>query len=203
MKKVKYFFDTEFIESASGIELVSIGIVSEDGRTFYAETAQFDERNADGWVKENVLSKLRWWGKDGFHRMEYLTTFVAQVPYVRVDETEIYGTIDVIKEEILIFIGETKPEFWAYYADYDWVLFCRIFGRMIELPRHFPMYCMDLKQVMVHMNLDKEWKRANCPDPEGEHNALVDARWNLQLYNTIFDPTTRINAIWDRAGKTK
>lgn len=40
------------------------------------------------------------------------------------------------------------PEFYAYYADYDWVVFCWLFGRMIDLPKGFPMYCKDLKQEL-------------------------------------------------------
>ena len=61
---MKYFLDTEFIESAVGIELISIGIISEKGDTYYAESTSFDQRNADKWVEDNVLSKLRWWGNE-------------------------------------------------------------------------------------------------------------------------------------------
>lgn len=32
---MKYFLDTEFIETVGHIELISIGIVSEDGRELY------------------------------------------------------------------------------------------------------------------------------------------------------------------------
>lgn len=39
-------------------------------------------------------------------------------------------------------------EFYAYYADYDWTVFCWLFGRMIDLPPDFPMYCIDLKQIL-------------------------------------------------------
>ncbi len=41
----------------------------------------------------------------------------------------------------------TNVEFYGYYCDYDWVLFCSLFGKMIELPKGFPMYCRDLKQM--------------------------------------------------------
>jgi hypothetical protein len=47
------------------------------------------------------------------------------------------------------------------------------------------MYCRDLKQTMDELGLDKEWKRINCPDPKGEHNALVDAKWNFELYKLL------------------
>ena len=38
---------------------------------------------------------------------------------------------------------------------------------------------------MEFKKLTKEWKQEHCPDPEGEHNALIDARWNLKLYKKI------------------
>lgn len=41
-----------------------------------------------------------------------------------------------------------QPEFYGYFSDYDWVLFCSLFGRMIDLPKGFPYYCIDLKQTM-------------------------------------------------------
>ena len=55
---MRYFYDTEFIEDGSTIELVSIGIVAEDGREFYAVSTEFNASNANEWVRENVLSKL-------------------------------------------------------------------------------------------------------------------------------------------------
>jgi len=38
--------------------------------------------------------------------------------------------------------------FYAYYADYDWVVFAQLFGKMKDLPKGFPMYCKDLKQSL-------------------------------------------------------
>src|SRR4051812_11038169 len=34
--RMKYFYDTEFLEDGQTIELISIGIVAEDGREYYA-----------------------------------------------------------------------------------------------------------------------------------------------------------------------
>ena len=150
---MKYFLDTEFIEFPNQIHLISIGIKCEDGRKYYAISSEFDSSLADDWVKTNVISKLE------------------DIPRKNIKE---------IKKEIINFVGNDKnPEFWAYYADYDWVVFCWIFGRMIDLPEHFPMYCRDLKQLMDFIGKDK------IPNPNNEHNALADAEWNEQLYNHL------------------
>jgi hypothetical protein len=150
---MRYWFDTEFIEDGRTIELVSIGIVAEDGREFYAECAEatlhFDR--ADPWVKENVLAHL----------------------------TGVRSVRAVIADDIVAFCGE-KPEFWAYYADYDWVALCQLYGRMIDLPVGWPKYCRDIKQFCDSLGNPALPKQAGT-----EHHALADARWNRQAYEYL------------------
>lgn len=52
------------------------------------------------------------------------------------------GRMDCIKS------NWSLPELYGYYADYDWVLFCSLFGTMMDLPKGFPMHCRDLKQML-------------------------------------------------------
>ena len=47
---VQYFYDTEFIENGRTIDLVSIGVVAEDGREFYAVSKEFDANAAGPWA---------------------------------------------------------------------------------------------------------------------------------------------------------
>jgi hypothetical protein len=49
------------------------------------------------------------------------------------------------------------PEFYGYYCDYDWVVFCWIFGKMNNLPKGFPMYCRDLKQTLDEVTDKNDW----------------------------------------------
>ena len=150
MTAKKYFIDTEFIERGPHhpIDLLSIGIVCEDGRQYYAVSNERDENDASQWVKDNVIPLL---GQN------------------------IRKSLSQIADDLSEFFSPEKhgkPEFWAYYADYDWVVFCQIFGRMIDLPKDFPMFCRDVKQFAV----DKG--NPTLPEQTGwEHNALMDARW--------------------------
>ena len=73
-----------------------------------------------------------------------------------------------------------KPEFWGYFADYDWVAFCQLFGSMMDLPKGFPRHCRDIKQ----------WADAlggiQLPKPEVEiHHALHDAEWDAEAYEFL------------------
>lgn len=162
---MKYFFDTEFIEDGKTIDLISIGIVAEDGREFYAEMWAIPWNKASDWVHRNVKPHLT--GKIEYDRYQMKKAVELFV------NPEVYG----------------EPEFYAYYADYDWVVFCQIFGTMMDLPEGFPMFCMDLKQMMEERSLGSGWKAKNAPDPENEHNALADALWNKRLYDAMQGPT--------------
>ena len=183
---MKYFIDTEFKEQPNTIDLISIGIVCEDGSELYAINKDVNLKSVwkDEWLKDNVLLQIY---KDKIHgdmRNRFRFTYRTMKMIFR----ESGRTISEIRYDILGFMNYmmNQPiEFYGYYADYDWVVFCWIFGRMIDLPDGMPMYCRDLKQMMDDKGLDKEWKRKNCPNTEGEHNALVDAKWNLRLFNQM------------------
>lgn len=152
---MRYFIDTEFIEDGKTIDLISIGIVSEDLRRLYLESSEVNWRKASKWVRDNVKP--------------YLSG-------VTVDRR-------TIAEEIIKFCDPNKygpPEFWGYYADYDWVVLCQLFGKMIDLPKGWPMYCRDLKQLADDMGNPKLPKQSTI-----EHHALHDAAWILESWNFL------------------
>ena len=53
MTKTKIFFDTEFTGLHQNTTLISIGLVSECGKTFYAEFNDYDFNQVDDWLKED------------------------------------------------------------------------------------------------------------------------------------------------------
>ena len=55
---MRFFYDCEFIEDGVTIDLVSIGVVDEEGREFYAVSTEFDPERAGPWVRQNVLNQL-------------------------------------------------------------------------------------------------------------------------------------------------
>ena len=55
---MKYWIDTEFIERPFSIDLISIGMVAEDGREFYAESSEVDWSKASSWTLQTVRPQL-------------------------------------------------------------------------------------------------------------------------------------------------
>ena len=161
---MKYFLDTEFIEDGKTIELLSIGIRAETGDIFYAENSEADWNKAGDWVKTNVLPHMAGSSATG--------TWLTRAE---------------IADALVMWVNTTNSryknnpiQFWGYYADYDWVVLCQLFGTMMDLPKGFPMYCMDLKQLCMMLgNPDLP------PQTSGEHNALHDAVWNMDTYEHL------------------
>ena len=171
---MKYFIDTEFAEKPNTIDLISIGIKCEDGRMFYAENMDFNKNLANYWVEANVLPKLRW------HNLKFWNGF-TKVDFDNPKDIRIYGSLIDIRCEILDFIGKDIPEFWGYYSAYDWVVFCWLFGAMVDLPKGWPMYYRDLKQF-ADMQIPI---KPPFPEPENKHDALTDAIWNEEYYQYL------------------
>ena len=148
---MRYWFDTEFMEDGEHVRMLSIGIVCEDGREMYVCRSDADHRLANEWVTANVL------------------------PHLDPAEDAIWTDRKALASRLRMWVGQGngKPEFWAYYGDYDWVIFCQLFGRMIDLPKHFPRFCLDIKQRCTDLGNPKLPKQT-----EGAHNALADARHN-------------------------
>jgi hypothetical protein len=150
---MRFWFDTEFHEDGRVINLISIGVVADDGREYYAETDFAAEKCSTDWLKKNVRPHLRGGDAERSRRK--------------------------IASELIDFMGK-QPEIWAYYADYDWVALCQLFGTMMDLPKGWPMFCRDVKQLAVDLG-DPELPEQTS----AEHDALADARWTREAFHFL------------------
>jgi hypothetical protein len=172
----KYFYDTEFKEDGKTIDLISIGIVCEDGREYYAVSSEFDTKAVakDNWLMDNVMSSIGY-----MDEIQYMNVTGMPVKDLTVIDASLRSRRE-IRNDILDFTYGTWPEFWAWYGAYDHVALCQLFGRMVDLPGKFPMFTADLKQIH---------KAAGSPvmpkQTEGNHNALDDARFNVVRYDFL------------------
>jgi hypothetical protein len=148
------FVDTEFYEDGSAIDLISIGAVRSDGEEFYAVNSDAKLHLVSPWVRKHVV--------------EQLPAYSSGLWYPR----------NAIADAFTRFVANS--EIWAYYADYDWVAICQMYGTMMGLPKSFPKYCLDLKQLSVMLGNPQHPKQT-----EGVHNALEDARWNKELFDFL------------------
>ena len=243
---MKYFLDTEFLEGTQKklfgetkptIDLISIGIVCEDGREYYAISKDFNLKEAwnrydiksmsgKGGIGENTHDKIYWIRENilkpvfielrarevGEYNIAKRINVVLDFPTYHFTYKSIkrlinkYGKSNQqIAEEVYEFCSNDyhkgnnltfnqrkeyslydkfKPEFYGYYSDYDWVVFCWLFGKMIDLPKGFPMFAFDIQQQIEEYKIDKEQLLKEVPQISC-HNALQDAIWNKDAYNWI------------------
>lgn len=206
---MKYFIDFEFIEGFHKplygkrrhfIDMISVGIYAEDDRSLHLISNEYRYKDANQWVKDNVLIPLYIQTVHGDSRNQcqadnFQHIFGHSNNFIRQEIADFFGC----QREDGVWYAPEGIEVYGYYADYDWVLLCSLFGRMIDLPKGFPMYCIDLKQ-MLDSKADKDgyYRYDNStvslgalknydayPCQQNEHNALSDAKWNRDLYNFL------------------
>jgi 3' exoribonuclease, RNase T-like len=158
---LKFFLDTEFWDDGSRVWPISIGIVREDGREYYAECNEGTgmARQAE-WIHDHVTPHL-------------LPPTAAKLS-------------GHIADEVRRFVGDTPAEFWAYWAAYDWVVFCQLMGGLLKLPKNISPWVRDLAWLDPSLHRIRALKVHN-PKP---HHALYDARELCEQYMRLSDNQT-------------
>lgn len=172
---MRIYYDCEFLEDSRTIDLISIGMVAEDGRELYAVAEEIQSEPLyerichEPWLMQHVVPHLplrpnskveqpHAQHKGWFHLDQHDNRIMPR---------------RMIRNAVREFIRATPDvEPWAWYGAYDHVALAQLFGRMVHLPEGVPMYTRDLRQ---------EYDRLGAPEglpeqAEGEHNALADAR---------------------------
>ena len=169
----RIFYDSEFVErgSAFPITLVSVGLVREDGREYYAVNADLDTDliRYHEWeeMRTAVWAQLPHFGDPGDYELNLMDPAVKWP--------------DQIADEIRAFVlGVDDPELWASHSAYDHVVLCQLFGTMSKLPPGFPMFTRDVKDMAVRLG-DPEWPEQKEP----EHQALHDARHTRDVWKFL------------------
>jgi hypothetical protein len=155
---VRFFYDCEFIEDGRTVELVSIGVVDETGREFYAVSTEFDPGRAIDWVRRNVLDKLPGPADPAWRSRAR------------------------IRADLLEFLTESGDaiELWAWMSAYDHVVLCQLWGDMRALPRAIPRFTHELRQ-----RWEDAGSPVLPGPPDDQHDALADARHNLARWRAL------------------
>lgn len=182
---MKVFFDTEFTGLHKKTTLISIGLVSEDGRKFYAELIDYDESQCDSWITENVIAHLY---KSNWKKCEsnYIPNY------------HLAGKYEIAKVLGNWFSQFDTVELVSDVCHYDMVLLIDLFGGAFQLPKNVCAACYDINQDIA--------QKYNCTMKEAfdmsredimyshykertvtgdKHNALYDAEVIRELYQIL------------------
>ena len=129
---MKIYFDSEFTGLHKNTTLISIGLIDEIGRSFYAEFSDYDKYQCDDWIKENVLANL-------IYKDHKWTDKIA--------DTQVHGTKEEIAKALREWLSYYKKPINELVSDvchYDMVLFISIFGTAFDLPKNISPVCHDI-----------------------------------------------------------
>lgn len=177
MSKTKIFFDTEFTGLHKDTTLISIGLVSECGKEFYAELDDYDVSQVDGWIQENVIDNLT---LDGMYY------FQCSLYDYRVQGDK--KTVGFCLSEWLSQFNSV--EMWSDCLSYDWVLFCDLFGHAFNIPDNVYYIPFDICTLFKDRGIDPDINREQFSDMNkgmSKHNALWDAMVIKACYDKLID----------------
>ncbi|MGW4107027.1 3'-5' exoribonuclease domain-containing protein [Streptomyces sp. NPDC004976] len=172
---MRIYYDTEFLDDGRTIDLISIGMVAEDGRELYAVSSQFDQGavRRSGWLMANVWPSLPILknppGMRGMDRID-------------VTDPDVHPRAQIARMVEQFILDTPDPQLWAYYSAYDHVALAQLWGPMINLPRGIPMQSDDIVTLAKLAGLTP----ADLPkQADGHHNAIADARHNRVMADYI------------------
>ena len=187
---MKLFIDFEFTGLHQSTKPISLGIVSEDGREFYAEFTDFGEESVDDWIKNNVLSNTL-----------YLQLPLETRKQMTMPKDHYIGATKEVVSKLVTWLRQFEfVELWGDCMAYDWILFCELFGGALNLPRniyYIPFdICTTLKNKGIDPDIDRQdfaasgtFSRDNRCIVLGksisQHNAICDARNTRDCYNRL------------------
>ena len=176
---MKVFFDTEFTGLHQGTKLISIGLISEDEQTFYAESCSFQDgfQNAEDskWCDDNLVEHLKFYGKDtkGYNNSMISFTGPGSV-------SEVFGEGWVIKDTLGDWLSRfDSVELWSDCLAYDFVLFNQLWGHAFNIPKNVYYIPFDICTAFKLKGIDPDINReefAEMTEGAEKHNALWDAR---------------------------
>lgn len=184
---MKIFFDTEFTGLHKNTTLISIGMVDENGRTFYAEFSDYDKSQCDNWIKENVIYNLK------FIKSAQLEYFVN----IHENSWETYGDKEYIKLVLADWLSTYEDvQLVSDCCHYDMVLFIDIFGGAFDIPSNVNPACHDINQdIAKHFKIsEKEAFDLSRENIIETYNELIKTHWPNEVikiegdkHNSLYD----------------
>lgn len=188
------FIDCEMTSLDASGELISIGALYVDNngveRTFYAEFDDFNHDNCNEWVKDNVITKLK------FNEWEEPKARVVSIPYTTdIQSIEMKSNREIISDELYRWIQNVNERviMVADVGHYDISMVYNLLGGAFNIPSNLSPAYLDLNNILAlskSLNVDQAFdisreKLAGEVDCEDKHNALYDAKVAKIIYDDL------------------
>lgn len=183
---MKVFFDTEFTGLHQNTTPISIGLVADDGKTFYAEFDDYAQDQVDDWIQEHVIGNLKY--RHEPRREDRTCPSLYGPPEHKV----VLGTAKQIAHHLKYWLQQfDQVEMWSDCLAYDWVLFCQLWGHAFKVPKNVYYIPFDICTLFKACGVDPDINREEFAGlkAEAKHNALWDARVIKACYKKLVGST--------------
>ena len=184
------YFDTEFTGLHKNTTLISLGMVADNGKSFYAEFTDYDESQCDDWIKENVIANLKFKGGQ-FTRLSRHDDGRPNINAI-----EMRAPKEIVREQLRTWLKQfDSVQFVSDVCHYDFVLLIDLFGTAFDLPSNVNASCHDINQDIARhygisekeaFDLSREELLKNVGIFDGaKHNSLYDAFIIRTIYYSL------------------
>lgn len=161
------YYDTEFIDAPPVVKFLSIGMVREDGKEYYAVNSSLyiiGEAARIPWLLTNVLSYLP--------LANPIDSYAPQWDESHSDYVHVKPVHQIAKEVRNFILEVPNPSLWAWFAAYDHLMLSQLYGKMLDIPSGIPQRTNDVVQEAERLG------SPYVPHMPGHdsHHPLSDAR---------------------------
>ena len=190
---MKIFFDCEFTGLHAGTTLISIGLMSENNKMFYAEFNDYDKSQINPWIEEHVIKNLLFEESRFEPNRQFIPVFTENYCML--------GNKEKVKKMLVKWLSQfDSVQMWSDCLSYDWVLFNDIFGTAFDIPENVNYIPQDICTLFFACDIDPDISREefvygesyNKPEFKHlfkqstyKHNSLYDAYTIMECYNQL------------------
>ena len=186
------YFDTEFTGLHKATTLISLGMIADNGETFYAEFNDFETSQCNDWIRENVLANTY-----------NLSTSIDKAAAwdAGIADRQVYGDKNEVKEALLDWFNTfDEITLVSDCCHYDMMLLIDLFGSAFDLPDNVCPACYDINQDIASAFTDNDMKaafnlnreRLVSVETNNKHNALHDAIIIKVIYTMLHVEMERV-----------
>lgn len=145
---MKIFFDCEMTGLFKTANLISIGLISEDGKGFYAEFTDYDNFLLNQWIRENVIANLLFNGQKNDEMKKILNKHGI---------VSIKGNRQSIGDALRQWLSQFESVLYASdCSHYDFVLIIDLlYKTALDIPMNHSKVCHDINyDIANHKSVD-------------------------------------------------
>jgi hypothetical protein len=214
--KLRIYYDAEFTGLNRNTSLISIGLVSDTGTSFYAEFTDYDPTQVTEWIQNNVIQNLIMTTDvaDGCHfKRDYLYEIdpVKSMPLGYGGGMQQYtgsplynirgkGPTDPIRTQLLKWlsteseVAKKQIQFFTDCYAYDWLMMNNLicdYGDALNIPQFINYIPIDLSTLMWSVGIDPDISREDFAGPlktlpVGLEQSKHNSLWDAYIAKVCF-----------------